>query len=544
LLEIFSSSFILPKAKDITGDDACDSAQIDNTLIAVLCDGVGSATEGGKAARESVKMMIENFRSRPNAWDIPKTLKMFTKSINHILYQESQVQYERPEMVTTICTIAIESNRLYGLNIGDSRVYLLRDNNLMKLSVDHIMNEDGMSHVLTRALGLSPSVEAHIFEEEIQVGDTVIMCSDGVYNILSKDEIVQQFSKKLSSKIIVKSAAKDYPDYERDDMSLQYFTILNLDDSKAQRDQNLIIPDELKINQEIDGYRLLKPLAQHKRVWLCNFEDKKYVIKFPLLGADEDELLLDMFVQEAWLAKQISNTLFAKSFIPANRTYRYYILEYIDGLSLHDYVKERGLSVDSAVLLAKTLLKAEQYLLKLGYLHADIKPENIIVYKGSNERSAFKVVDFGSVIAPFSLNTRAGTPSYISPERFEGSCISETSELFSIGVTLFFALTKTYPYGEIEPFQTPKFKQSKRPSSLNSNIPKWLEAIIMRAIAIDKNLRYTHYSQMMFELRNPEKVKPFFRKDTPLLERNPILFYKVGFYVFLVLNFFLLIDKN
>jgi len=542
LLELFASSFILPKAKDITGDDACDSVQIDNTLIAVLCDGVGSASEGGKAARESVKMMIENFRSRPNAWDIPKTLKMFTKSINHILYQESQVQYERPEMVTTICTIAIESNRLYGLNIGDSRVYLLRDNNLMQLSVDHIMDEDGMSHVLTRALGLSPSVEAHVFEEDLQIGDTVIMCSDGVYNVLDKDEIIQQFSKKLSSKIIVKSAAKDYPDYERDDMSLQYFTILNLDDSKAQRDQDLIIPNNLKINQQIDGYKLLKPLAQHKRVWLCDFEDKKYVIKFPLLGADEDELLLDMFVQEAWLAKQISNTLFAKAFIPENRTYRYYILEYIDGLSLYDYVKERRLSVDSAVLLAKTLLKAEQYLLNLGYLHADIKPENIVVYKDSNERSAFKVVDYGSVIAPFSLNTRAGTPSYISPERFDGSCISETSELFSIGVTLFFALTKTYPYGEIEPFQTPKFKPSKRPSKLNSNIPKWFEAIIMRSIAVEKTLRYTHYSQMMFELKNPEKVKPFFRKDTPLLERNPLLVFKTLFYSSLILNFILLLN--
>jgi len=542
LLELFASSFILPKAKDITGDDACDSVQIDNTLIAVLCDGVGSASEGGKAARESVKMMIENFRSRPNAWDIPKTLKMFTKSINHILYQESQVQYERPEMVTTICTIAIESNRLYGLNIGDSRVYLLRDNNLMQLSVDHIMDEDGMSHVLTRALGLSPSVEAHVFEEDLQIGDTVIMCSDGVYNVLDKDEIIQQFSKKLSSKIIVKSAANDYPDYERDDMSLQYFTILNLDDSKAQRDQDLIIPNDLKINQQIDGYKLLKPLAQHKRVWLCDFEDKKYVIKFPLLGADEDELLLDMFVQEAWLAKQISNTLFAKAFIPENRTYRYYILEYIDGLSLYDYVKERRLSVDSAVLLAKTLLKAEQYLLNLGYLHADIKPENIVVYKDSNERSAFKVVDYGSIIAPFSLNTRAGTPSYISPERFEGSCISETSELFSIGVTLFFALTKTYPYGEIEPFQTPKFKPSKRPSKLNSNIPKWFEAIIMRSIAVEKTLRYTHYSQMMFELKNPEKVKPFFRKDTPLLERNPLLVFKTLFYSSLILNFILLLN--
>lgn len=542
MLELFASSFILPKAKDITGDDACDSVQIDNTLIAVLCDGVGSASEGGKVARESVKMMIENFRSRPNAWDIPKTLKMFTKSINHILYQESQVQYERPEMVTTICTIAIESNRLYGLNIGDSRVYLLRDNNLMQLSVDHIMDEDGMSHVLTRALGLSPSVEAHVFEEDLQIGDTVIMCSDGVYNVLDKDEIIQQFSKKLSSKIIVKSAAKDYPDYERDDMSLQYFTILNLDDSKAQRDQDLIIPNNLKINQQIDGYKLLKPLAQHKRVWLCDFEDKKYVIKFPLLGADEDELLLDMFVQEAWLAKQISNTLFAKAFIPENRTYRYYILEYIDGLSLYDYVKERRLSVDSAVLLAKTLLKAEQYLLNLGYLHADIKPENIVVYKDSNERSAFKVVDYGSAIAPFSLNTRAGTPSYISPERFDGSCISETSELFSIGVTLFFALTKTYPYGEIEPFQTPKFKPSKRPSALNSNIPKWFEAIIMRSIAVEKTLRYTHYSQMMFELKNPEKVKPFFRKDTPLLERNPLLVFKTLFYSSLILNFILLLN--
>ena len=89
------------------------------------------------------------------------------------------------------------------------------------------------------------------------------------------------------------------------------------------------------------------------------------------------------------------------------------------------------------------------------------------------------------------------------------------------------------PYGEIERFQTPRFRAAKRPSGLNPNLPPWLESVLMRALAIRPERRYLNYSEMKFELDHPDQVSAFYAENLPLLERNPLGFYKVGFYVLL-----------
>ena len=122
--------------------------------------------------------------------------------------------------------------------------------------------------------------------------------------------------------------------------------------------------------------------------------------------------------------------------------------------------------------------------------------------------------------------------------------INESSELFSIGVTLYESLTGKFPYGEIEPFQTPTFKEAKSPKKHNNNIPLWLESIILRAISIDDEIRYKNYSNMLFEVDNSDKVKPFFNANASLMEKNPIMVYKVGFYVMLVINAALFLTYN
>ena len=171
-------------------------------------------------------------------------------------------------------------------------------------------------------------------------------------------------------------------------------------------------------------------------------------------------------------------------------------------------------------------------------MHGDIKPENIILTKRGG-KTVFKLVDFGSIVEMFSIASRAGTPSYLSPERFDGGAISERSEIFAIGVTLYEALTGHFPYGEIEPFQTPHFKVPARPTGHNKKIPGWLEHIILHAIERDPERRYRNYSEMAFELSQPAKVKPHFEKHVSLLERNPAETYKWLFFIMLLANILL-----
>lgn len=535
MLQLQSSEFILPKPGS-TGDDACAHLIIDNAiLVSVLCDGVGSARRGGTAARQCVKFFTDQFKARPKAWDIPKTMDVFTRHINSLLFKESMAQYGKIELLTTLCLAVIEGDTLYTLNMGDSRIYLLHPNGtFQKLTTDHTMDDEYLSHVLTQACGLSENFDPVIASTPIAIGDTLILCSDGVTNLIDDSTFSGLVQKGLGATAIVNRAAGNARPEDRDDMSLQIFRIEALDPLFALKNTPLPIPASLHEGEIIDGYTLLSPMMEHRRIWKVTQENQIYVMKFPMA---DDEQSLDEFVREAWTVKQITHKAFGHAWVPEGRSMRYYMMELIEGVNLKEYLKNRPLSVDSAIALGKFLHRAEAHLLHLGLVHGDIKPENIIVTNKEGEAGDnFKMVDFGSIVEIFSLNSRAGTPSYLAPERFAGGAINESTEIFSIGTTLYWALTGKLPYGEIEPFQSPTFKSPKRPAALNSNIPLWLDSVIMHAIAINPNERYRHYSEFFYELKSPEKVKPFFSKETSLIERAPLTFYKIGFFVMLMLE--------
>lgn len=536
ILSLQITESLLPKP-NTTGDDACAHVLIDNTLlVSVLCDGVGSAKRGGIAARQCVKFFIDQFKTRPKAWDIPKTMEVFTRHINALLFKESMAQYGQIELLTTLCLSVIEGDTLYTLNLGDSRIYLLDTHDIFsRLSTDHTMDDAHMSHVLTKACGLSENVEFSITSTQIRPGDTLVMCSDGVYNLVDDEEFKTLLIKGLGAGSILSHAEKTIEPALRDDMSLQIFRIESLDPLHAIKNAPLPIPEALHEGDVIDGYTLIEPMMQHRRIWKVQGVNTTAVMKFPI--SDDDPMALDEFVKEAWYARQITHKAFPKAWVPSDRTMRYYLMEQVEGIDLATYLKKRPLSVDHAIELGKFLHRVEAHLLHLGLVHGDIKPENIIVLQKEGESGIdFKMVDFGSVVEIFSQNSRAGTPSYLAPERFIGNAINESTEIFAIGVTLYWALSGKLPYGEIEPFQTPTFKEAKALTRHNSNVPLWLESVIMRSIAIEPERRYCHYSELFYDLKSPNRVKPYFNPSMSLIERSPVLFYKTGFIIMFILQ--------
>ena len=536
---IKSSAFSLAKGRDLTSDDFYAVLSSGSITIAIVCDGVGSAEAGGEAAKRTANYLLNNFKIRPRAWSIEKSIRTFISAINSILYQESIVNYERAELLTTLSLVVIEGNRLYGANVGDSRVYLHRNGSLTQLSFDHVMQEG--SHILTQAIGGEKSVEPFYFENILSQNDKIVLCSDGLYNTLSLDLLEKNIHFGAHS--LVKKASSLVNDNLDDDTTAVVVEILQMSELEILKHQKLPIPNQLKKEQIIDGYKLEKSLIPNDRTWLCSKKTKEYVLKFPSSEAIDDEKVLDFFVKEAWNAKRLKADFFPKAVIPKNRTQRYYVMQFIRGENLGNMLQKKNLTIDDAVSLGEVLLDMSQFLLKSDLVHGDIKPQNIML-ETDGQNITFKVIDFGSITEIFSINSKAGTPSFLSPERFLNEAICESSEIFAIGVTLYLGLTKKYPYGEIEPFQTPAFKEAKKPSFYNENIPHWLDSVILRAIAIDKNQRYAHYSEMMYELKNPQKVEPFFEKNSSILERSPLAFYKSAFIVMTIINFILLVLIN
>jgi serine/threonine protein kinase len=257
--------------------------------------------------------------------------------------------------------------------------------------------------------------------------------------------------------------------------------------------------------------------------------ERKVVLKFAPESARDSEQVLELFIRETWHATAMQQgDFFVSAWLPAEPSSRYYLMEFVDAPSLESVLKTRRLAPDEAAALGRFLAAAGEHLLRRDLVHGDIKPDNILV-TGDPAKPAFKLVDLGSAAPVFAVTSRAGTASFLAPERFHGAPCSERTEIFAIGVTLYRALAGKLPFGEIERFQTPQFAPAKRPSDLNPNTPPWLDSVLLRCLSLGAEGRYQHFSDLAFDLANPGEVVPF---GAPSAKqegvRDPALPYKIG----------------
>jgi len=519
--------------------DAFEALLLPDSVIAVVADGAGDTDKAGEAAAKTVRSIAANFKSRPRTWTVAKALDEFARLANRTLHQESLARFERPEMICTLGVVAIEGDRAFGLNVGDSRVYHCRSGEMTRLSVDHVEDGAQLQHVLKQAIGLATELAPHTFERPLNVGDLLLLCTDGISTVLSDDELAALLAQRASARTLVMAAREKATEETLDDMCAITIEVTHLDSPSASGEP-LEIPQTLQAGQTFDDFTLVRPFNQNERTWMATRDGVPIVVKFPPAQARASEAIRNQFVKESWTLARLKADFFIHAFVPENTRVLCYAMEYIEAPTLKDVLETDVLKTDDAIALGRLLLDAAQFLLRFDLAHGDLKPENILVLK-QGERTTFKLIDFGSISEIFSVTSRAGTPSYLAPERFQGAAISERTELFAIGVTLYEALAGQFPYGEIEPFQNPAFRQAKKPSHCNPNIPPWLDSVVLRAIGPVPEDRYQSYSEMKFDLENPAKVKPWFRPDAPMLEKNPLLFYKIGFFVLLAVNIYLLL---
>lgn len=530
-MNIHSSGHALPRRTGEVCGDAWTIRERGDSLVAALADGIGSSREGNVAARRAVEMLADYCSTRPRAWSARRALAEFASRINRQLHAESLERHGQPELTCTLSAVVFEGGRLYGCNIGDSPVLHWRRGRVQRLSEAHTHVEAGMHHVLTRAVGLEATVEPHYFETDLEEGDLVLLCSDGVTTPLSEGRIGELLSRRSTARTIVNAAHSQADGNAElaDDASAIVLEIADPGRREGVARQRLEVLKFLRPGDQVDGHRLERSLDPDERVWLAsNDAGARVVLKFPAIDADTNESIRDAFVREAWNATRLASPDLVRSWIPEeSATFRCYAMEFVDAPTLRATLRENRLGVEEARDLGAFLLRVGQFLLGHDFVHGDIKPENILVIRSSG-RTTFRLLDLGSAVELFSVTSRAGTPSYLAPERFRGAAISERTEIFAIGVTLYEALTGTYPFGEIERFQTPRFDSPpRRPARLNAAIPAWLDSVLLRAVESDPERRYQNFSEMAFALSHPNKVVPHHRKDAPLLERNPLLFYKL-----------------
>jgi protein phosphatase len=127
----------------------------------------------------------------------------------------------------------------------------------------------------------------------------------------------------------------------------------------------------------------------------------------------------------------------------------------------------------------------------------------------------------------------------MAPELFGGAEANVQTDLYAIGVTLYHLLTRKYPYGEIEPFQHPKFGEPVPPARTRPDLPPWLENVILKAVARDPAQRFETAEEMLLALERGE-ASPLLRRRAPLIERSPAGAWPLVAAVSIALNLMLL----
>ena len=187
-----------------------DRLLVANRLFAVA-DGMGGAAAGEVASATAVQRLVDAFDAAGEP--TPETLLAAARSANSAVWEQAEANPEMRGMGTTLVALAlVDEDRLAAINIGDSRLYLLRDEEFRQVTSDHnlvaelvaegrISKEEAEVHprrnIMTRALGVDPEVDVDLFIEDVRAGDRYLLCSDGLPREL-RDEHIASLLRRLA----------------------------------------------------------------------------------------------------------------------------------------------------------------------------------------------------------------------------------------------------------------------------------------------------------------------------------------------------------
>lgn len=521
----------------------------DKGALIALADGVSGGAGGREAAEYTVRGLLADYYATPDTWEVPYAVDKVLTAINRWLLAQATTRRDLAGMSCTLSAMVLRSSRYYLAQVGDSRIYRLRAGELTQLTTDHVWDRPDMRHVLKRAVGLDQHLSVDFSEGELLAGDLFLLVSDGVWEPVGDLAMLNTLNlydnPQLAADELVRVAHKQGG---QDNASAMVVRIDSVPD-KNLRDQlsaerHLPIPPRLKPGTRLDGFEVLALMHESRMSLLYqvrNLADGRlWVLKTLPPQAAHDAAAAEALIQEEWLAKKVIAHYFPQilPLTTEDRSALYYVMSWHEGATLQQYLDNgRHFSVTESVQIGIRLIKGLAALQRLNILHRDIKPAN--VHLGADDK--LRILDFGVAASTglHDISDGAGTPSYMAPELIAGDSASVASELYAAGVTLYYLLTRKYPYGEVEPFQHPKFGDPVPPSRYRPEIPHWLENILLKAVARDPRLRFETAEEMLLALEHGEHRALDAPRCTPLLIRDPLRVWQLLALFSIVLNLML-----
>jgi len=524
-----------------------------------LADGVSSSSEAKQASQTCVTGFLNDYFSTPDSWSVKKSGGKVLTSINTWLYSQSnQFQDISRGLASTFCGLILKSTTAHLFHVGDSRIYQLRANSLEQLTTDHRIHMPGEKEYLGRAMGVDYRLDIDYRKVPTEVGDLFFISTDGVHDYLSDKEIKKILTSDETNLTLIceQIVAHSLKQGSLDNVSCQLLRIDQLPSQDADEIFSkltaLPFPPELYEGVVLDGYRITRELhaSSTSQLYLAidTDTDEKVVIKTPSVNFEDDPAYLERFQLEEWAGRRLDCPHVIRTIEQHRpRRFLYYVMEYIEGKTLEQWIEDQT-EVDLTMIrnIVSQAISGLRAFHRLDMLHQDIKPGNIMI----TAEGLVKIVDFGStkiagiadISTPIERKELLGTKHYTAPEYLIEQSGTTQSDLFSLGCIIYEMITAKLPYGDglAKAADQRALNRLKYIPISNhiANIPHWVDKAVRTAVQIDPDNRYEKLSELESDLRKPNPN--YLREDQlPLLERNPLGFWKAFAGILFVLNLIL-----
>ena len=306
----------------------------------------------------------------------------------------------------------------------------------------------------------------------------------------------------------------------------------------------------------IDGYRIEAELHASKRTQIYRAYDTKtgtqVILKTPSIFYDDDTHYIEHFLHEEWAGKRINHQNVLKILgTDREKSCIYYVTEFLGGQTLREWISANPKpDIKKVRNIVGQLAQALRAFHRMEMLHQDLKPENIMF----DSSGKVKIIDFGSVkiagiaeITPLDHGSEEnvlGTLNYTAPEYHMGQRGTVKSDQFSLGVITYEMINGALPFGQDMPEKPDKINLAKLvyvPSfHCNAMVPIWIDGALKKATSINPQFRYDDLSEFLHDLSRPNPKFLTAEERIPIIQRNPLMFWKSLTVLMLLTNLILL----
>jgi len=272
----------------------------------------------------------------------------------------------------------------------------------------------------------------------------------------------------------------------------------------------------LETGQVIDGFTLEQPLdpggmASFWRVSRAG-SDLPMVMKIPLMRRGEDPLTIVGFEVEQMILARLTGPHVPRFVAAGDFERPYIVMELVAGRSVKSLLDKTPLAPEEVAAIGAKIAFALHDLHRQHVTHLDLKPSNVIL----RDDGEAVLIDFGlsrhdqlpDLVAE-EFDDPVGTGPYVAPEQVLRERGDPRSDIFALGVILYFLATGERPFGEPQraaEWRRRLWRDPVPPRRLNEKVPPWLQEIILRCLAVEPAERYATAAQLAFDLQHPDQV--------------------------------------